>query len=185
MYYETRTIAKLVYQGTSKETIKIQVVEENILQLPNKDRAQRFYMEIIKRLSYLDDYLLEAFVISDSLTSKAILLYTLLKRDKLFFEWMREVVFDKFLILDFSLSKRETEYFMVQKSEQSDAINKWTESTKSRLIDGYHQVLRDSEMLVQESNYLQPLIIDSRVESYLVQYKEKKIVEVLLGEFLK
>lgn len=185
MYYETKIIAKLLYQGTSKETIKIQVIEENLLQLPNKDRAQRFYIEIVKRLSYLDDYLLEAFVISDSLTAKAILLYTLLKRDRLFFEWMREIVFDKFLILDYSLSKRETDYFIERKSEQSDTINKWTDITKNRLIDGYHQVLRDSGMLMKESNYLQPFIIDSRVESYLIQYKEKKIVEILLGEFLK
>ena len=60
---------------------------------------------------------------------------------------MREVVFDKFLILDFSLSKREAEYFLNRKSEQSDTINGWTENTKSHLIDAYHQVLKDANMI--------------------------------------
>lgn len=184
MYYETKLIADLLYKGFSENEIKDKVLEENILQLPSVDRASKFYHEIIKRLNYLDDYLLENFISADQLTAKALLLYAILKKDKLFFEWMREIIFDKFLIMDMTLSKNETDYFFELKGEQSTNVKNWTSDSKRRLRDAYHQVLKEAGMLTQidEENYLQHLIIDVHVKDYLIINKEKQLVEVMLGE---
>lgn len=187
MYYETKVIAALLISGFSEKEIKKKVLEDNILQLPSLDRRGRFYSEIVKRLSYLDDYLLGQFDESDPLTAKALLMYTILKKDQLFYEWMKEVVFDKFLIMETTLSKKETDYFFELKSEQSDTIKKWENGTKIRLRDAYHQVLNDIGMLVEieDNDYLQPIIIDQLVRDYLVENKEKQVIEVMLGEFLE
>jgi len=87
------------------------VLQENLFQLASQDRAGRFYREILKRLAELDEFLLNTFVQSDTSTSKAILLYALLKKDRLFYEWMREVVWDKLLIIDWYLNKKRQLFF--------------------------------------------------------------------------
>lgn len=187
MYHETRLIASLLKNNFSESDIRDKVLYDNILQLPSINRAGNFCSEILKRLSYLDDYLLEQFDESDSLTARALLLYTLLKKDQLFFEWMKELVFDKFLIMERVLSKQETDYFFELKSEQSETVKNWTMQTKLRLRDAYHQVLKDAGMLVEmeDNSYLQPLVVNQQVRNYLIDYKEKQLIEVMLGEFLE
>ena len=187
LYRETKLIAELIDQGLSEEEIKDKVMENNLFQLTSNDRKRSFLNEIIKRLNYLDEYLVESFLYSDSSTSKAILLYAVLKKDDLFYEWMREVVLDKWLTLDYEVSKLDTSTFIEKKVEQSEVVAKWKVITRERLVNAFHQALVDAEY----ANYseikilLQRPIISSQVEQYLKSEKEKHIVEVLLGEVIQ
>lgn len=187
MYHETKLIVTLMVSGLSETEIKNKVLQDNVFQLTSLDRAGRFYREIMKRIDNLDEYLIDRFINADSLTSRALLLYAILKKDTLFFEWMKEVIFDKFLIMERTLSKQETDYFFELKSEQSSTVANWTPSTKRKLRDNYHQVLKYAGMLVELEGYayLQPLVIELQVENYLIEYKEKQVVEVMLGESLE
>lgn len=183
LYRETKLIAELIDQGMSDEEIKEKVIDENIFQVKSVDRRKRFYSEIKKRLDELDEYLLEKLLNSDTSTSKAISLYAIIKKDTLFYEWMREVVWDKILTLDYNLTKYDTEKFFLNKEEQSKQIASWKRITKEYLIDAYHQTLVEAELAVRkDSDLLLHLpIISSQVEQYLRSEKEKHIVEVLLG----
>ncbi|HAJ70157.1 MAG: DUF1819 family protein [Alkalibacterium gilvum] len=187
LYRETKLIAELIDQGMSDEEIKEKVIDENIFQVKSVDRRKRFYSEIKKRLDELDEYLLEKLLNSDTSTSKAISLYAIIKKDTLFYEWMREVVWDKILTLDYNLTKYDTEKFFLNKEEQSKQIASWKRITKEYLIDAYHQTLVEAELAVRkDSDLLLHLpIISSQVEQYLRSEKEKHIVEVLLGEVIQ
>lgn len=187
MYHETKLIVTLMVSGLSETEIKNKVLQDNVFQLTSLDRAGRFYREIMKRIDNLDEYLIERFINADSLTSRALLLYAILKKDTLFFEWMKEVIFDKFLIMERTLSKQETDYFFELKSEQSSTVANWTPSTKMKLRDNYHQVLKEVGMLAEyeEGAYLQPLIIALQVKNYLIKNNEKQLIEVMLGESLE
>lgn len=187
LYNETKRIGKLLFEGIDPEEIKERVEEQNLFQLTSKQRATSFNNVIQKRLKVLDEELLEFFLTSDTQTSKTILLYALLKVDSLFYEWMREVVWDKFLILDVTLSKSETASFLARKSEQNETVQNWAEPTRKRLVNAYHQALVDSEMAVATGDelYLQTLIISPEVRSYLIENKEQRIVEVMLGEVIQ
>lgn len=187
LYRETKLIAELIDQGMTDEEITEKVIDENIFQVKSVDRRKRFYSEIKKRLDELDEYLLEKLLNSDTSTSKAILLYAILKRDILFYEWMREVVWDKLLTLNYDLTKYDTELFFAKKSEQSDQVRSWGKNTINRLTNAYHQTLIDSELAgsTDESLNLHSSIISSQVEQYLKSEKEKHIVEVLLGEVIE
>lgn len=115
------------------------------------------------------------------------MLYALLKRDRLFSEWMREVVWDKFLIMDWIYQKQETKSFITRKSEQDETIKNWIETTKKTLMSVYHQILVEVGMATStgEELYLQPLIINPEIRTYLINHKEKRIVEVMLGEVIQ
>lgn len=186
LYAETKRVAELLDRGMDSKEIVESVLEENLFQLASKDRAERFCSEILKRLNLLDDYLFRYFLKADTQTSKAILLYALLKRDRLFSEWMREVVWDKFLIMDWIYQKKETKSFINRKSEQDETINSWIETTKNTLMSVYHQILVEVGMATSngEELYLQPLIINPEVKKYLVENKDRRTVEVMLGEVI-
>ncbi|SFC67045.1 Putative inner membrane protein [Alkalibacterium subtropicum] len=187
LYRETKMVAELIDQGMSDEDIKEKVIDDNIFQLTSKDRRTSFLSEIRKRLNNLDEFLLEKFLVSDTSTRKAILLYAILMKDTLFYEWMREVVWDKWLTLDDEVTKLDTTSFIENKVEQNETVAKWKMLTRERLVNAYHQALVDAEY----ANYsetkiiLQRPIISSQVEQHLKSEKEKHIVEVLLGEVIE
>ena len=187
LYSETKRVAELIDRGIDSKNIVETVLDENLFQLASKDRAERFCSEIQKRLKMLDTHLFHYFINSDTQTSKAILFYALLKKDRLFYEWMREVVWDKFLIMDWIYQKRETESFIARKSEQDDTVKRWAKKTKIVLVRSYHNLIEDVWMASStgEELYLQPLIINPEVRTYLINHKEKGIVEVMLGEVIQ
>lgn len=187
LYRETKLIASLIDEGLEDDQIKKQVVDDNLLGLQSIDRRNRFYHEIKKRLAYLDDDLFHSFLNSDSQTSKLILLYGILSKDQLFYEWMREVVFDKWLTLDYVVHRQDTLTFFDKKAEQNDTVKKWKEKTRERLTNAYHQTLVDADYADSgdEKVFLHRPIIDPDVERYLINHKEKLLVEVLLGEVLQ
>lgn len=184
LYKETKLMAKWESDNLSNEEMKEKVVEDNAFQLNSVDRRARFYGEITRRLSFLDNYLLEQLLERDTQTSKALLLLAILKRDRLFYEWMREVVWDKWLILDNELSRSETAAFFNRKAEQNETVAKWKQNTRDRLVNAYHQTLVDAEFAHTQSDtlILQQIFIDSTVRNYLIENEEKQYVEVLLGE---
>ncbi|MFL2105613.1 DUF1819 family protein [Desemzia sp. FAM 23991] len=186
LYKETKEIAGLIVQGIATEEIRKMVLQENLFQLASNDRAIKFLNEILKRLKELDFFLMDHFIESDPSTSKAILLYALLKKDQLFYEWMREVAWDKLIIIEWHLTTKETMAFFETKSEQNEVIKNWGEATKKRLASAYHKTLVDAEYAVftDEGLQLQPLIVSPSVRHYLKENKEKNIVEILLGESL-
>lgn len=187
MFKESKLIADMMYQGHDEDYIAQKVDEENILQVSRVDRRQRLRKIIVKRLEELDPYLLEKFVLSDTITSKHILLYSLLSTDQLFYEWMREVVFDKWLTLDYIITTRDSLIFMDKKAEQSEKVKGWKATTVEKLIKAFHQALVDADYAREENEMirLQRPIISPEVERYLKNEKEKSIVEVLLGEVIQ
>ncbi|MDN6291213.1 MAG: DUF1819 family protein [Tetragenococcus koreensis] len=180
-------IANLIDQGLDDEQIKEKVIYMNIFQVKSTDRRKRFYSEVKKRINELDEFLFERLLTSDTSTSKAILLYAILKKDQLFYEWMREVVWDKWITLNNEVTRQNTESFFEKKIEQNDSIANWKVETRERLANAYHQTLVDAEYATKNKIkiFLHRPIISSNVENYLKDEKEKHIVEVLLGEVIK
>lgn len=184
LYQETKKIATLLLDDVSTSEIKKAVTEKNLFAIESVDRMERFTSEILKRLEKMDDFLLEKFVTADVQTSKGILLYAILKKDDLFYEWMREVIREKFLIIDLKLTTKESEHFLERKSEQSKKVREWSDGTRGRLINAYHRVSVEAGLLSKEGHefHLHHLFIDHLVLEYMRNHKEKHIIETLLGE---
>lgn len=187
LYEETIEVAKLIHEGKQYDEILDIVLDKNIFALKSKDRAERFYSEIQKRLDELDIYLFNQFLVTDIQTSKAILFYALLKRDRLFYEWMREVVWDQFLVLDWYITKEDTRDFFRNKSNHFETVDQWTEETKHLLMNAYHQVLKEVGMATEKENSIElhRLNLEPEIRKYLTNEKERKVVEVLLGELVE
>lgn len=186
LYPQSRIVARLLLDNKSKKEISIQIKESNLFQLKSKDRIERFTNTIISRLSYLSEGMIQSFLSTDPLTSKAILLYGILRSDALFYEWMREVVWEKKRILDWTLYRRETEQFLERKEEQSEKVRSWNNETKTRLTNAYHQVLLESGygIKTEQGITLQFPFIEPSVKKQFLSIGQDRIMEIILGEVL-
>lgn len=80
------------------DEIKKKCVEENLFGAAKEYRALRMAGYIITRLKAMDDTLVELFCSSDLATQKIINLITILRTDRLFFEFVYEVYREKVIL---------------------------------------------------------------------------------------
>lgn len=186
MNIESKRIAEMMLQGKSEEERRYEAVELNAIQMPSLDRRKTSYKEISHRLSFLDDFLLEKFMISDADTAKAILAYAILQADHLYYEFMREIYLEKILLLQKDLAKKEVINFLYKKAEQSEVVAKWADNTKERLAVGFIQMMRESGFILSnhEEHQVKRPFINQSVGEYLRKNGIKPIVEIMLGELL-
>lgn len=186
LYNQSKLVSELIIEGFEREEVKATVLEDNLFHLKSEDRVESFCNEIYKRLNLLNQELLHEFNRSDTYNSKIILLYAILRRDRLFYEWMREIVWEKQRVLDYELSKNETRVFIEKKKEQSSYIQKWTDDTIERLINAYFQVLYEAGYGRFEENtfFLHYPFVEPRIRRKVLEHSEKQVAEVLFGEVI-
>ena len=88
LYKETKKAASLVNRGVEISSLKSESIEHNIFQVETETRMRELASIIGTRLKELDSYLIQKIESSNIETSKLIVLYAILKNDRLFFEFM-------------------------------------------------------------------------------------------------
>ena len=100
LYKETKKAAILLKSGLKLNELKIKSQEDNIFQVASEARMRELASIITTRLKVLDEYLIDKIENSNIETSKIIVLYAIIKTDRLFFEFMNEVYKEKLLLRD-------------------------------------------------------------------------------------
>lgn len=186
LYQQSKIVAFLLKENKTKKQITAQIIEQNLFQQQSKERTVGYVNEIIKRLSFLNEELLQAFLDTDPATSKAILYYALLKKDRLLYEWSRELVWEKRRVLEYVLQRRETEHFIDKKREQNKKVASWRQNTQQKVTTALHQVLIEAGYAtkVKQDLLLEVPYVDPIVTSQLKKSEQDRAVEIVLGEVL-
>ena len=121
-FIESKKIAELILEGKSKKEIMEIAIEENIFQVETNTRIKQIVNGVYKRLNSFPKEVLECFINVDVNSAKVFVLISILKNDKLFFEFMHEVFREHILIGDLTLKNRDFDIFMDNKSFQSEII---------------------------------------------------------------
>src|SRR6476659_9304869 len=100
LYKETKKAAILIKQGVNLDKIKNKSVEDNIFQLESETRKKEVASIIVARLKDLDEFIIDKISEGNVETSKILVLYAIIKTDRLFFEFMNEVYKEKLLLRD-------------------------------------------------------------------------------------
>ncbi|AGK97531.1 BrxA family protein [Clostridium pasteurianum] len=98
LYKETKKDASLVKQGLSIDDIKMKSIEDNIFQLESEARKKEVASIIAVRLKDLDEYIIYKISEGNIETSKILVLYSIIRTDRLFFEFMNEIYREKLLL---------------------------------------------------------------------------------------
>lgn len=180
LLFEFKKAAELQEQGLSENEIRLKVMNDNYFQFENKGRINRTLPSIMRRLKVLDETL-RHFLLHGSLEdAKVVNLYAIMKTDRLFSEFMSEVIGDKFSSSDPLIEKRDLNLFFSVKSESSVVVAGWSAINTQKLKRAFMQVLFETGLLkTRQSNELNPLWIEASLKSHLISIGDKEFVRVI------
>lgn len=183
-YLESKKTAKCMLNGLNRKEIRELAIKNNIYQVESEYRAKRMVNAIYTRLNSLPEIILQDVVESDVATSKVLVLISIMKTDRLFFEFMHEIVRNNIIMGDYSIEDRDMNIFFEEKKSQSEKVNKWVESTIRRLKSEYIKMMKDAGLLKINSDkreIIMPLL-DYRVKQRLIDNNMAPYIYALTGE---
>lgn len=183
LYKETKRAASLVNKGLEIKELRKESLENNIFQVETETRMKELASIISTRLKELDSYLIQKIEISNIETSKIIVLYAILKSDRLFFEFMNEVYKERILLKNLFIRDKDFGVFFQNKREQSDKVDSWSEYTFKKLKQVYIRILFESGLIANQKGDRQIVIpiIDSEVKDYIYKLGDKVYINAILG----
>lgn len=184
LFFEMRVIAALKDQGLPNEQIKEHVFNENLLQYKTQKSIIKRLNEVLRRLEVLNTDLIHLLASADANTAKLICLYTIIKTDRLFYEFMEEVVSEKHQSRQNHLEQSDIKRFFDHKSEQSEDVEKWSLATKTRLLpSSYKNILKDAGLINDNKHMeLQGQFISFELCNSLNNIGNGKYLKLMLGE---
>jgi len=183
-YLESKKTAKYMLDGLNRKEIVELAIKDNLYQVESEYRSKNVANAIYTRLNSIPRVILESVVNSDIATSKILILISIMKTDRLFFEFMHEVFRNKIILGDFSIKKRDINVFFQEKKNQSDIVDKWVDTTIKQLKSEYMKILKESGILNKESNEREIIVpfIDYKIKQILFNYGLEPYVYAITGE---
>ena len=181
---ETKTTAEYMLEGLSKSEIVELALNENIYQVDSERRAKRMVGNLYRRLKDFPEELLQFFVNADVNSSKIIVLISILKNDKLFFEFMYEVFREHIILGNYTLNNSDFNIFFTNKAQQSEIIENWTETTVRKVSSTYRLFLSEAGLLEKDDNDYKIILpfLDFRLRELLVENDFEPYVKAICGE---
>ena len=184
LYFELKKAIELVIKGFTIDDIKNKAIEENIFSVNTEARKREIASTVTNRISVLDDFTMDKIVNGSLQTSKQLALYSILKTDRLFFEFMREVYKEKILLNDMNLTDKDFNIFFRRKAEQSEKIASWKDYTFYKLSQVYKRILTEAGFIRNNKKEIEilPQIIEEEVMEHLKNIGDLSYLEAMLGE---
>ncbi|AUB61429.1 hypothetical protein BK009_03415 [Methanobacterium subterraneum] len=181
-YLESKKTAKYMLDGLSRKQIVELAISDNIYQVESEYRSKTIANSIYTRLISLPEDILEAIVNSDITTSKILVLISIMKTDRLFFEFMHEVFRNKVITGDLTIEERDLNIFFDGKKIQSEIIDKWVYTTIRSLKSGYLKMITESGLYNYESKEIKLPIFDYKVQQLLLENDLAPYLYAITGE---
>lgn len=184
LYLELKKAIELVNKGIKIDEIRNYAIEDNIFAVNTEARKKEIASTVSNRIKVLDDYILGKIENGSVQTSKQLALYSILKTDRLFFEFMKEVYKEKLLLKDLTIVDKDFNTFFREKSEQSEQINGWKDYTFYKLKQVYKRILSEAGFIKNKGKEVQvvPQIIEEDLINHLKAIGDKEYLEIMLGE---
>lgn len=144
LFLELKKAAALQLQGFTPTDIKNKVIAENIFLFKTVNRRKEIAATVLERLETLDDFLCGKLAGNNLETGKVIVLYSIMKIDKLFFEFMQELFRKKLLMRDYIMLDGDFNVFFQKKVEQNRQLATWADYTFYKLSQVYKKILLDA-----------------------------------------
>lgn len=180
LMFEFKKVVQLQLDGLSDKEIKSKILEENIFQYDKLSSIKRALPYLLKRANVLDEKLKKYVCEQPFELAKVANLYALMKSDRLFFEFMNEVICEKLEVGNTILERKDVNIFFTTKAEQDPDVAKWSDKTIQKLKQVFEKALRDSGIFREKnSRVLHRLILDEELKSHLIQIGEKRYIRAL------
>lgn len=150
LYNETKIIGEYLLNGEEEQELKKRNVEENLIKLKKIGSVKRTNAPIFRRLNVMDKEMLKEFIYSDITTSKCILLYAIMKTDRLVRDFVIEVYKDKLYMRKDYIEKFDIDNWYEEKCILSSALKEKSEATSAKLKQVIMKIMQDSRLVIKE-----------------------------------
>lgn len=184
LFRETKKAAELINKGFKEFEIKEKAKKDNIFQVNTETRRSEIASIVLQRLKAIDDFLIEKIVNGDIETSKQVVIYSIMKTDRLFFEFMYEVFREKILLRDLTLQDKDFNLYFNGKKEQSERVASWDDYTFYKLKQVYIRILFEAGFIKgpkKDREIVKP-ILEEEVVQHLKEIGDIKYLNALMGE---
>ncbi|WP_286908247.1 DUF1819 family protein [Clostridium sp. UBA1652] len=183
LYKETKKASSLINAGIRVDEIKSKSLEDNIFQFESEARKKEVASIVIARLKSLDEQIIYSIENTNIETSKILVLYSILKTDRLFFEFINEVYKEKILLKDLIIRDKDFGVFFQNKREQSEKVASWSEYTFKKLKQVYIRILFESGLIANQKGErkIKIPIIEGEVKDYLYSIGDSVYINAILG----
>lgn len=141
LYLETRKTALFLMEGKTHEEIVQLSVSENIYQLEKEKRRKELPQKILKRLDSLNRDLIHIIAFGNNDDAKLVTFLSIIKTDRLFFEFMEEVYFEKYISKQYSVVERDFVYYFNLKTAQNERVAGWQKTNLEKVKRTYIRIL--------------------------------------------
>ena len=150
LYNETKIIGEYLLNGEEEQELKKRNIEENLIKLKKIGSVKRTNAPIFRRLNVMDKEMLKEFIYSDITTSKCILLYAIMKTDRLVRDFVIEVYKDKLYMRKDYIEKFDIDNWYEEKCILSSALKEKSEATSAKLKQVIMKIMQDSGLVIKE-----------------------------------
>ena len=166
LFYEIRIAAKYYIDGkTIEEAIEI-IKKDNLFQYPTERQVSRLARACYKRLDALNnEQLVHELAFAPSEIAKQINLYAIMKYNRLVWEFMIQVIGEKYSNQDFSFSRKDLNAFFTRLQAQNDSVSAWSDNTVNKIKSVLVRMLVETEYLDGiHSTTLNPVLLCEELE---------------------
>jgi len=174
MTYETEQVTILYLEHKEWSKVKELVIDENILQKGTISTRKREFAEVKKRLQNLSDEELHFITTCTTDELKLFCLYLCSKIYRLIYEFIVEVVRQKYLMFDYSILDSDYIRFVESKTLSSKKLQTITDKTQYKIKQVIFKILEQST-----------LIDSSKTRNIQKPYISEELQNIIMKQSLK
>lgn len=178
LFHEIRIASKLYMQGIPADNAISKIREDNLFQYPTERMISRMTKACYRRLDALNNQMLIQELSSAPVEiAKQINLYAIMRYNRLVWDFMIQVIGEKFRTQDFSFERKDLNAFFSHLQARNDSVAGWSDSTISKIKSVLVRCLVETEYLEHfKSTILNPIFLCEELEQGI---RENNDIEVL------
>ena len=169
LFYEIKQVIKLMELGMNTQDIRNEIIEENLFQHKSKSSVKRALPTVIRRTELLSSELRQVLLKDNMENGRIINLYAIMLEDRLFSEFMYEVIEEKYKSKQLYLEDKDINGFFTKKAEESKKVANFKMSTIKKLRQVYLKILMEVNILSDlKSKDLNKIYIDEKLANLII-----------------
>lgn len=150
-----------------KEVIE-QIINNNFFQYRTESAIKRTVSELKTRFSYLNDEMIQ--IVSTGFQNEVaqILWFSICRKYQFIFEFVQEVIREKYILGQYELTNYDFDAFYNRKSINHPSLEKITDKSRYKLKQVLFKMLKDIN-LINDKHFITPIVPTARVLELIKQ----------------
>lgn len=134
LFFETRTVAKMILDGLSENEAVEKAIDENLLQFPTEKNIRSVTLGCYRRLTECGNSELINVVANAPVdVAKQAALYALMTYNAIVWDFMLDVIANKYKTQDYSFGSKDVIIFLDSLRDREEQAAKWTDATVNKI----------------------------------------------------